>query len=201
MRYPSTEKLLSELATLGTSSTRQKALALLGMKLPPTLGPYKRKSRESLLRRLACDRRKSAKARLEALAELLHAQCRESVDGDGESSTNSKCDPKLAAMLDQLLTESGVSRLCDVDDLAIENFARKHRSEDIAPLKELHNAALTIQFWQDYFARDESSPAATLVPFLYGPDKTEAELRRIGEAEVAEAHRTLTEYKIPPSIW
>ncbi|HXX18702.1 MAG TPA: hypothetical protein VEJ46_04820 [Candidatus Acidoferrum sp.] len=201
MRYPSPEHLLSELATRGTSGTREKALRLLGMNLPPTLGPYKRKSRESLLRRLACDRRKSAKARLEALADLLNAECPEQIDGDRETLAIRKPDPKLAAMLDELLTGSGVSRLSDVNDLSMEHFARKYDTDDIALLNELRDAASSIQFWQGYFAHDTSSPAATLVPFLYGADNTEAELRKIGEAEVAEARKKLTQHNIPQSLW
>jgi len=72
MRYPTPRTILFELSTHGSSTTRTEALRLLALpSLPDRLGPYRRKSRESLLRRFICDRRKSAKARLAAFKDLV----------------------------------------------------------------------------------------------------------------------------------
>ena len=72
MRYPAPKKVLYELATTGPSAVRVEALRLLGLPdLPVTFPKCERRSRESLLRRLAANRKKSAKARMAALKELL----------------------------------------------------------------------------------------------------------------------------------
>lgn len=72
MRYPAPRKILFHLATHGPSKHRVEALRLLGLPGIPDRWPsYAKYSRESILRRLAADRRKSAKARLAVLKELL----------------------------------------------------------------------------------------------------------------------------------
>jgi hypothetical protein len=72
MRYPAPKTVLYELATTGPSAVRVEALRLMRLTdLPVTFPKCQRRSRESLLRRLASDRKKSAKARLGALKELL----------------------------------------------------------------------------------------------------------------------------------
>lgn len=72
MRYPAPKRVLYDLATRGPSTTRLEALRLLGLAdLPVKFPPCQRRSRESLLRRLACNEKKSARARLSALKELL----------------------------------------------------------------------------------------------------------------------------------
>jgi len=73
MRYPAPKTVLCELSTTGPSDERLEALRLLALPLPEKFGPYPKRSREGLLRRLVCDRKKSAKARLSALKELLFA--------------------------------------------------------------------------------------------------------------------------------
>lgn len=72
MRYPSITSVLYELATTGPSASRTEALRLLSLPdLPAAFPKCKRRTRESLLRRLACDGKKSAKARLGALKECV----------------------------------------------------------------------------------------------------------------------------------
>jgi len=72
MRYPAPKRILYELSTTGPSGERLEAMRLLGLAdLPEKFPSCPRRSRESLLRRLAADRKKSAKARLSALKELL----------------------------------------------------------------------------------------------------------------------------------
>lgn len=72
MRYPSPKTVLCELATCGPSGVRIEALRLLSIPdLPKSFPPCQRRSRESLLRRLAADRKKAAKARLGAVKELI----------------------------------------------------------------------------------------------------------------------------------
>jgi len=74
MRYPTPKRVLFELSTCGPSGVRVEALRLLGLAdLPDKFPSCLRRSRESLLRRLAANRKKSAKARLTALKELLFA--------------------------------------------------------------------------------------------------------------------------------
>jgi hypothetical protein len=71
MRYPSPKTILFELSTCGPSAARSEALRLLALPLPAKFGPYPKRSRESLMRRLICDRKKSATARMAALKELV----------------------------------------------------------------------------------------------------------------------------------
>lgn len=72
MRYPAPKRLLYELSITGPSSVRSEAIRLLGLpSLPAAFPPCERRSRASLLRRLACNRKKSAKARLAAAKEIL----------------------------------------------------------------------------------------------------------------------------------
>ena len=72
MRYPAPKRILYELSTTGPSGVRLEALRLLGLAdLPEKFPSCPRRSRESLLRRLAANRRKAAGARLTALKELL----------------------------------------------------------------------------------------------------------------------------------
>lgn len=72
MRYPNPQRLLYELASRGSSTVRIEALRLLGLPNCPTRWPpCPRRSRASLLRRLAANRKKSAKMRLACIKELL----------------------------------------------------------------------------------------------------------------------------------
>lgn len=72
MRYPAPKKVLHELSVSGPSEVRIEALRLLGLaELPAAFPKCERRSRESLLRRLACNGKKSAKSRLYAVKELL----------------------------------------------------------------------------------------------------------------------------------
>ena len=72
MKYPSPQSVLYELASRGPSAGRLEALRLMGLPdSPRTWGSCPRRSRRALLRRLACDRRKSVKVRLSALKEIL----------------------------------------------------------------------------------------------------------------------------------
>jgi hypothetical protein len=72
MRYPSPRSLLYELANRGPSAVRIEALRLLGLPNCPTRWPEcQRRTRASLLRRLAANKRKSAKMRLACIKELL----------------------------------------------------------------------------------------------------------------------------------
>jgi hypothetical protein len=71
MMYPTPKTVLTALASRGTSATRAEALRLLASKVPDDWPECPRHSRQSLLRRLACDKKKSAKARLAALKEML----------------------------------------------------------------------------------------------------------------------------------
>jgi hypothetical protein len=72
MMYANPKAILSQLAGRGSSATRLEALRLLALPDIPKQWPEcPRRSRLSLLRRLACNRKKSASARLHALQELL----------------------------------------------------------------------------------------------------------------------------------
>jgi hypothetical protein len=71
LRYPSPKNLLYALATRGTSTTRNEALRLLELDLPEKLPRCERRTRQSLLRRLACDKKRGSGTRLKALKELL----------------------------------------------------------------------------------------------------------------------------------
>jgi hypothetical protein len=72
MRYPSPQRLLFDLARRGPSTVRIEALRLLGLPNCPTRWPLcARRSRASLLRRLAANKKKAAKIRLACLKELL----------------------------------------------------------------------------------------------------------------------------------
>jgi len=72
VKYPSPQSLLYELASHGPSAVRLEALRLMGLpNSPRSWGTCPRRSRRALLRRLACDRRKSGKVRLSALKETL----------------------------------------------------------------------------------------------------------------------------------
>jgi hypothetical protein len=73
MRYPCPKNILHNLASRGSSATRVEALRLLSLPDLPTRFPEcPRRSRNALLRQLAANRGKSAKARLAALKELLY---------------------------------------------------------------------------------------------------------------------------------
>jgi hypothetical protein len=72
MRYPAPKTVLYELSLYGPSEVRLEAIRLMGLDdLPASFPKCQRRSRDSLLRRLAVDRKKSAKARMSALKELL----------------------------------------------------------------------------------------------------------------------------------
>ncbi len=72
MRYPSPRRLLYDLASTGPSTVRIEALRLLGLPNCPTRWPdILRRTRASLLRRLAANRKKAAKVRLACVKELL----------------------------------------------------------------------------------------------------------------------------------
>jgi hypothetical protein len=72
LRYPTTKNLLYGLANRGTTTTRNEAMRLLEMQdLPERLPHCERRTRQSLLRRLACDKKRAAKTRLRALKDLL----------------------------------------------------------------------------------------------------------------------------------
>jgi hypothetical protein len=73
MRYPCPKNILLDLGSRGSSSTRIEALRLLSLPDLPTRYPAcPRRSRNALLRQLAANRKKSAKARMLALKELLY---------------------------------------------------------------------------------------------------------------------------------
>ena len=72
MRYPAPKTVLFDLSTRGPSDLRIEALRLLALPdLPESFPQCPRRSRASLLRRLAANRKSSAKARMAALKELL----------------------------------------------------------------------------------------------------------------------------------
>src|ERR1700730_9317437 len=71
MLYASPRTIFEYLACHGPSTTQAEALALLGRAVPDRWPECSRRSRLSLLRRLACNRKKSASARLRALQEVL----------------------------------------------------------------------------------------------------------------------------------
>jgi hypothetical protein len=72
MRYPNPQRLLFDLASRGPGAVRIEALRLLGLVNCPTRWPVcPRRSRASLLRRLAANKKKSAKMRLACIKELL----------------------------------------------------------------------------------------------------------------------------------
>jgi hypothetical protein len=72
MNYARPQAVLFDLAGRGPSAVRQEALRLLGLpNLPPTWGVIPKRSRKALLRKLACNKGKAAKARLAAVKELL----------------------------------------------------------------------------------------------------------------------------------
>lgn len=72
MNYPSPKKVLTYLASHGPSATQLEALRMLGLPNCPDRWPEcPRRSRQGLLRRLACNSKKSASARLQALKEVL----------------------------------------------------------------------------------------------------------------------------------
>ena len=72
MRYPSPRRLLYELARTGPSAVRIEALRLLGLaNCPSSWPPIERRSRASLLRQLAANKKKSAKVRLACVKEIL----------------------------------------------------------------------------------------------------------------------------------
>lgn len=72
MKYPSPKIVLSQIAARGPSAVRLEALRRLS-DCPDAWPDCPRRSRLSLLRQLACDGKKSAKARLEAMKDLLAA--------------------------------------------------------------------------------------------------------------------------------
>ena len=73
MRYPSIKNLLIELAQRGPSEVRLEALIMLGAPgTPEKWPPCPRRSRNGLLRQLACNTGKASKARLTALKEVLN---------------------------------------------------------------------------------------------------------------------------------
>lgn len=72
MHYPAPKSILFDLATTGPSAIRVEALRLLGLpNLPARFPPCERRTRASLLRRLAANKQKAGKARLFAVKELL----------------------------------------------------------------------------------------------------------------------------------
>jgi len=72
MMYPSPRTILKYLAAHGRSTTQTEALALLQRTdIPDRFPTFARGSREALLRRLAANRKVGAKARLDAMRELL----------------------------------------------------------------------------------------------------------------------------------
>jgi hypothetical protein len=71
MKYATPKTVLTALASRGTSVTRTEALRLLASEIPDDWPECPRNTRAALLRRLACDQKKSAKARLAALKEVL----------------------------------------------------------------------------------------------------------------------------------
>jgi hypothetical protein len=72
MRYPNPQRLLFDLANVGPTAVRIEAIRLLGLPNCPTVWPkIPRRSRASLLRRLAANKQKAAKMRLACVKELL----------------------------------------------------------------------------------------------------------------------------------
>ena len=72
MKYPTPRTILKYLASHGPSIVQAEAIQMLARTdLPERWPTYQRGSRESLLRRLAANSKKSSKVRLEALRELL----------------------------------------------------------------------------------------------------------------------------------
>ena len=69
--YANPRTILEYLACHGPSATQAEALALLGRPVSDRWPECPRRSRLSLLRRLACNRKKSTSARLRALREVM----------------------------------------------------------------------------------------------------------------------------------
>jgi hypothetical protein len=100
MKYAAPSKILEFLASHGPSSVQTEAIALLLAPLPSRWPVYERGSRESLLRRLAANDKKSARARLEALKELLAMIQRHDSGGpkhQPESRANANLEPPAVA--------------------------------------------------------------------------------------------------------
>jgi hypothetical protein len=117
MMYPSPKTVLTALAARGTSVTRSEALRLLAAELPEDWPDCPRRSRQALLRRLACDRKRSAKARLAALRELL--------------SVSNQDEPQAAAPNDPVQVEYGTQQALSVAALAMLNALGKSHLRDV----------------------------------------------------------------------
>ena len=74
MMYPSPRTILAYLASHGPSVVQLEALRLFDLPMPDRFPAYARGSKEALLRRLACNRKKSTSARLDALKQLLFSE-------------------------------------------------------------------------------------------------------------------------------
>jgi len=71
LHYPRPRNLLIELSNKGTDKTRLECLRLLELDVPASWGHYNRRSRETQLRKFACDRTRPASNRLRCLKALV----------------------------------------------------------------------------------------------------------------------------------
>src|ERR1700683_1456689 len=118
--YASPKAILSELAGRGSSATRMEALRLLALPDIPEQWPEcQRRSRLSLLRRLVCNRKKSASARLQALREVLTMAAIISKPNDAPATTPS---PDAAEMLRVV----GKNHLREVSGEEWSRYAAQH---------------------------------------------------------------------------
>ena len=81
MKYPAPRTVLSYLASHGPSAVQIEALRLLDLPVPDRFPTYARGSKEALLRRLACNHKKAAHARLDAMKQLFVLEP-EKIDAD-----------------------------------------------------------------------------------------------------------------------
>jgi hypothetical protein len=74
MMYPFPRTVLSFLASHGPAAVQLESLRLLDLPIPERFPAYPAGSKESLLRRLACDKKRATHARLAAMKELFFSE-------------------------------------------------------------------------------------------------------------------------------
>jgi hypothetical protein len=119
MLYASPRTILEYLACHGPSATRAEALVLLGRPVPDSWPKCRRRSRLSLLRRLACNRKKSASARLRALQEVIAM----AVNTEPENVT---ANTTLSLEAHEMLRVTSKNHLRDVTDEEWSRYVAQH---------------------------------------------------------------------------
>lgn len=120
MLYASLRAILEYLACHGPSATQAEALVLLGRPVPDSWPQCRRRSRLALLRRLACNKKKSTSGRLRALQEVLTMAAANSEPNDAPAATT------LSPAAAEMLRVTGKNHVREVTDEEWSRYAAQH---------------------------------------------------------------------------